>query len=63
MATLSSQLEELVRAVGIREVARRTGIPASRIHDWLGGRRPIYLHRVEAIAEAVGMRLMLAKKR
>ena len=55
------QLETLIRSVGIREVARRSGVPASRIHDWLSGRRPMYLHRVEALARAVGYKLVLER--
>lgn len=53
-----AQLEPLIRAAGIRKVARRSGVPVTRIHDWLSGRRPVYLHRVEAIAEVVGVRLV-----
>lgn len=58
MTKFERDLERAVREVGVNEVARRSGVPQSRISDWMRGARPLYLHRAEAIAEAVGYSLV-----
>ncbi|GMV72858.1 MAG: hypothetical protein AMXMBFR77_26950 [Phycisphaerales bacterium] len=55
MSSLREQIEPFVREIGLREVARRSGVPNTRISEWLSGRRDMYGHRIDAIAAACGL--------
>ena len=54
MTSVRDQLEPLIRAAGVREVARRSGIPQPRLSEWLNGRANLTVARAEAVAAAVG---------
>lgn len=57
MTTLKEQLEPLIRKSKIARVAEASGVHATRISDWLAGRRDIRVQTLERLAEAVGVRL------
>lgn len=54
MKGIREQLEPLIRAAGVREVARRSGVPQPRLSEWLNGRANLTVARAEAVAAAVG---------
>lgn len=54
MTSVRDQLEPLIRAAGVREVARRAGIPQPRLSEWLNGRANLTVARAEVLAAAVG---------
>lgn len=47
-------LEPVIREVGVREVARRTGLSPATISLWLSGRNDMSYQNVRSIAHAVG---------
>jgi DNA-binding phage protein len=61
MPPIADQIREAlapaIRSTGMSEVSDRTGIHRSTIYQWLGGARDLPLHRIDAIAEAVGLSL------
>lgn len=56
-------LEPVIRGVGLREVSRRCGVPASRVSEWFAGRWCPSFDQISAMAEAVGARLDLKVRR
>ena len=63
--SIREQLGPWVIGMGLREVSRRTGIPAGTLSQWISGRvtagrnRPARLNdqQIEAIAAAVGVKV------
>lgn len=62
MTSIRDQLEPLIRAAGVREVARRAGIPQPRLSEWLNGRANLTVARAEAVAAAVGATIRVRVK-
>lgn len=58
MTTLREQLEPLIRKAKIARVAEASGVHATRISDWLAGRRDIRVQTLERLAKAVGVRMI-----
>ena len=54
---LRTQLAPLIRAKGISQTARESGVHRVSLHHWLAGRRPLPMPALEAIARVVGLRL------
>lgn len=52
--SLREQLEPLIRAAGVNEIADRAGVPRARLYDWFAGRRDMYAERVDSIIKALG---------
>lgn len=65
MNDLRIRLDPKIRAIGIREVSRLSGVPTASIHMWLEGRRPIQYDRARDVARACGydLTMSLAKRR
>jgi hypothetical protein len=59
--TIHEQLAPLIRAQGIRPVARATGIPVGALWEWLHGRRNRRMGdtQLDALARAVGVKIIL----
>lgn len=57
MNTIRAQLTPLIRALTIAEVARRSGVPAPNISDWLAGRSTITVETAERLAAACGAKI------
>lgn len=60
---LRADLEPLIREIGVSEVARRAGLAQPNLTEWLGGRRRLHVDRLAAVAAAVGMDLVLRRRR
>jgi DNA-binding phage protein len=54
---LRAQLSPLIRAKGISQTARESGVHRVSLHHWLAGRRELPMRDLEALARAVGLRL------
>jgi AcrR family transcriptional regulator len=57
--SLREQLDPLIRAAGVNEIADRAGVPRARIYDWFAGRRDMYAERVDSIIEALGVEAVI----
>lgn len=67
MPSIHEQLSPLIRAVGVNEVARRSGVDRSMLSSWLSGRhgpsgvrRQLREESVEALARAVGATIVIS---
>lgn len=60
--TLRDDLEPLIRARGLREVSRQTGIHASAISRWLHGTRRMSDEALELIAQVIGVEIAISPK-
>lgn len=50
-----------IKATGVREVGRTTGVHYSTISMWLNGRRDLSLSQAARLAKAVGFKLKFTK--
>tara|TARA_R110000803_G_scaffold210718_1_gene283371 strand:+ start:7169 stop:7378 length:210 start_codon:yes stop_codon:yes gene_type:complete len=69
MASIHFQLRRRIRVAGINDVARRSGVAASTLSDWVNatsraGRRDRRLNdsQLERVARAVGCKLVVVSK-
>lgn len=53
MTDYRNTLEPVIRAVGVRETARLSGMPYSTISNWLRGERPLSRDQAAVIAAAL----------
>lgn len=54
-----AQCAEIVRAVGVNETIRRSGVPHSTVHRLLAGTHPPSLETVTRVLAACGYRLLI----
>lgn len=54
---LRAQLAPLIRAKGISQTARESGVHRVSLHHWLAGRRDLPIRDLQALARVVGLRL------
>lgn len=59
----ATSLEDVIRRIGVREVARRSGVTPSAISQWLGGTSDLRLGTLERILEAIGWEFVVRPRR
>jgi DNA-binding phage protein len=59
-SSVTNELQARLREVGIDPTCRRAGVPPTTVFRWLRGGGGITLAQAEAIAEALGARVVVA---